>query len=95
MLIADELCDQVAFLNEGRIVAMDAPRNLKLQYGQRAIRVEYGAQGQVEARVFFLDQAEDHRAFLELMQNDTVQTIHSQEASLEQIFIKLTGRGLI
>ena len=94
MLIADELCDQVAFLNEGKIVAMDTPRNLKLQHGQRSVRVEYGAQGQVESRVFFLDKAEDHRAFLELMQNDSLQTIHSQEASLEQIFVKLTGRGL-
>jgi fluoroquinolone transport system ATP-binding protein len=94
MLTADELCDQVAFLNEGKIVAMDTPRNLKLQHGQRSVRVEYDAQGQVESRVFFLDKAEDHRAFLELMQNDSVQTIHSQEASLEQIFIKLTGRGL-
>jgi fluoroquinolone transport system ATP-binding protein len=94
MLIADELCDQVAFLNDGKIVAMDTPRSLKLQHGQRSVQVEYGAQEQVESRVFFLDKAEDHRAFLELMQNDSVQTIHTQEASLEQIFIKLTGRGL-
>ena len=95
MLIADELCDRVAFLNDGKVVAMDTPRSLKLQHGERSVRVEYCPDGrQVEQRVFFLDKADDHRAFLELMQNDSVQTIHSQEASLEQIFIKLTGRSL-
>lgn len=95
MLIADELCDRVAFLNDGKIVAMDTPRSLKLQHGERSVRVEFCPHGrQVEQRIFFLDQADDHRAFLDLMQNDSVQTIHSQEASLEQIFIKLTGRGL-
>jgi fluoroquinolone transport system ATP-binding protein len=94
MLTADELCDQVAFLNDGKIVAMDTSRNLKLQHGERSVRVEFGVQGQVEQQIFFLDRAEDHCAFLELMKNDSVQTIHSQEASLEQIFIKLTGRSL-
>jgi fluoroquinolone transport system ATP-binding protein len=94
MTIADELCDTVAFLNEGRIAAMDTPRSLKLAYGQRSVRVEYGQNGTVESSVYFLDQPDDHRAFIERMQASQVQTIHSQEASLEQIFVKLTGRGL-
>ena len=42
MFTADELCDRVAFINEGRLVAMDTPRNLKLQYGQNSVQVEYG-----------------------------------------------------
>jgi ABC-2 type transport system ATP-binding protein len=31
---ADELCDRVAFLSQGKIVALDTPRELKLRYGQ-------------------------------------------------------------
>jgi fluoroquinolone transport system ATP-binding protein len=94
MLIADELCDRVAFLNEGRIVALDTPRALKLQHGERSVQVEFGANGTVESRLFFLDNPEDHRQFTTLVQEHPVQTIHTQEASLEQIFIQLTGRGL-
>jgi fluoroquinolone transport system ATP-binding protein len=94
MTIADELCDRVAFLNEGQIVAMDTPRDLKLRYGERSVRVEFGVNGKVEEHVFFLDIPEDHHAFAELVRNHAVQTIHSQEATLEQIFIQLTGRGL-
>jgi fluoroquinolone transport system ATP-binding protein len=94
MATADELCDCVAFLNEGVIVAMDTPRSLKLAHGEKSVLVEYGTNGTVESRLFFLDRTEDHRAFTEIMQRHDIQTVHSQEATLEQIFIKLTGRGL-
>lgn len=94
MQIADDLCDQVGFINEGSIVAMDSPRNLKLAYGERSVRVEYGENGRVLDQVFFLDKDDDHRLFTELVQKQKIQTIHTQEATLEQIFIQLTGRGL-
>lgn len=94
MLVADELCERVAFINEGCIVAMDTPRNLKLQHGQRSVRVEYGSDGRTDANVFFLDNAGDQRELNALIQGGAVQTIHSQEATLEQIFVRLTGRGL-
>ena len=94
MQIADDLCDQVGFINEGSIVAMDSPRNLKLAYGERSVRVEYGENGRVLDQVFFLDKDDDHRLFTELVQKQKIQTIHTQEATLQQIFIQLTGRGL-
>ncbi len=94
MTVADELCDRVAFLNNGQIAAMDAPRNLKLQHGQRAVQVEYSDNGTLHSCVYFLDNPVDHRAFSQLIQTANVQTIHTQEATLEEIFIKLTGRGL-
>lgn len=94
MTIAEELCDRVAFINNGRIVAMDTPRNLKLRYGDRSVQVEYENGAGVQREVFFLDREEDHRSFLNLIATQKVQTIHSQEASLEQIFIRLTGRRL-
>lgn len=98
MFIADELCDRVAFINEGRIVAMDTPRNLKLQYGQRSVRVEYrengSGHGPLHSEVLFLESDEDRARFNAILNENEVQTVHSQEATLEQTFIKITGRGL-
>jgi fluoroquinolone transport system ATP-binding protein len=94
MATADDLCDTVSFLNEGKMVAMDSPRNLKLAHGERSVRVEYGDNGSVLEQVFFLDKADDHRLFTDLVQAQRIQTIHTQEATLEQIFMRLTGRGL-
>lgn len=94
MFIADELCDRVAFINDGRIVAENTPRHLKLQYGEHSVRVEFGENGTVESDIFFLDKPQEKARFAEVVTEKRVQTMHTQEATLEQIFIKLTGRGL-
>jgi len=94
MTVAEELCDTVAFINEGRIVKQDSPRNLKLQYGQKAVKVEYRVNGKVKTLLLFPEKPEDRAQLNYLMEQQKVETIHSQEATLEQIFIKLTGRGL-
>jgi len=41
MYVADELCDRVAFIIDGEIKLIDSPRNLKLQYGEKFVEVEY------------------------------------------------------
>jgi fluoroquinolone transport system ATP-binding protein len=94
MFIADELCHQVAFINNGRVVALDTPRNLKLQFGARAVKVEYSNGAGSESAVYFLDNDQDRAAFTTTVNTRQIQTMHTQEATLEQIFIKLTGRGL-
>ncbi|MBX0326656.1 ABC transporter ATP-binding protein [Oscillochloris sp. ZM17-4] len=94
MAIADDLCDRVAFIAEGKIAAIDAPRALKLRYGAPTVRVEYAGEQGAEQRDFPLEGLGACAAFTELLRTHAVQTIHSQEASLEQIFIRVTGRSL-
>jgi fluoroquinolone transport system ATP-binding protein len=94
MTIADELCDRVAFINDGVLVGMDTPRNLKLQYGEKSVMIEYIKEGVVNREVIFIDRQEDIIKLNSLLNAGQIQMIHSQEATLEQIFIKLTGRGL-
>ena len=36
----------------------------------------------------------ENREFLELLRDESIQTIHSPEATLENIFIQVTGRSL-
>ncbi|HYF94491.1 MAG TPA: ABC transporter ATP-binding protein [Symbiobacteriaceae bacterium] len=91
---AEELCDRVAFLNEGRIAALDTPRNLQLAHGERRVLVEYRDGTRVAAELLSLEQEAGRRRLHELTEHGLVETIHSQEASLEQIFIAVTGRGL-
>ncbi len=93
MYLAEELCDRVAFLESGKIVAMDSPSNLKLKHGQHAVSVEYADHDGLASRTFELDN-EGKQAFTDFIAQVEPLTIHSQEATLEQIFIKLTGRGL-
>lgn len=94
MQVADDLCDNVAFMVEGRIVLTDSPRNLKLQYGERKIRVEHKDGMEIRTDDFPLSGLHRNSAFLGILSGDSVETIHTQEASLEDIFIKTTGRNL-
>lgn len=94
MFDAERLCDNVAFINEGKIVAMDSPRELKLKYGEKTVKVEHQVNGAVHTAILFLENEKDQNQLNELVTEGKVQTIHSQEATLEQIFIKLTGREL-
>ena len=95
MLEADRLSDRVAFINQGKIVALDTPRNLKQQYGKRALKAEVAGEGnRLENREIILDRPETARDIENLFNKERVVTVHSEEASLEDIFIRITGRGL-
>ena len=95
MVEADKLSDRVAFIDQGEIAALDTPHNLKQQYGKRAIKAEVArADGRLESKEIILDMPETAEAIRELFTQEQVVTIHSEEATLEDIFIRITGRGL-
>lgn len=85
---ADELCHRVAFLSHGKIVALDEPRNLKLQYGERNAVVMLRDESE---QIIKLDDPADARRLEGWMANGEVLTMHSQEGSLEDVFIALAG----
>lgn len=95
MMEADKLSDRVAFINQGKIVALDTPHNLKQQYGKRALKAEVaGPDGDLTTKEIILDKPDTAEAVQQLFGSEQVVTIHSEEASLEDIFIRITGRGL-
>jgi fluoroquinolone transport system ATP-binding protein len=94
MVTADQLCDRVAFLVDGRIALIDAPRELKVRHGEQSVRVECRVEGRLEARDFPLAGLAENAAFLAALREPALETIHTQETSLESIFIRVTGREL-
>ena len=95
MNVADELSDRVAFIVDGEIKALDTPKALKLKYGRRNVQVEYlnGGSG-LQSREFALDGLASDDEFLRVLRDYRVETIHTQETTLENIFIQVTGREL-
>ncbi|MBT3273900.1 MAG: ABC transporter ATP-binding protein [Spirochaetales bacterium] len=92
---ADRLADRVAFINQGEIAAIDRPALLKQNYGERALNVEVlGKDGEVHGKKIILDDAASGARVRELLETEKVVTMHSAEATLEDIFIQITGRGL-
>jgi fluoroquinolone transport system ATP-binding protein len=94
MATADELCDRVAFLVDGGIAALDAPRGLRLAHGRRVVRVEAMRDGTRAVREFALDGLADDPDFHTLLRSGDVETIHTLETTLEDVFVRVTGRRL-
>ncbi|MEE9464749.1 MAG: ABC transporter ATP-binding protein [Candidatus Neomarinimicrobiota bacterium] len=94
MTVADELCDRVAFLVDGRIELIDSPRELKLRYGRHQVRVEFLEDGRTMEAGFDLEGLGGNEQFLDLLRRADLQTIHTLEASLADVFIQVTGRKL-
>ena len=95
MVEADKLSDRVAFLNQGKIVALDTPARLKQRFGMRALKVEVELpNGDIEVREVTLDEDQTPQTVFDLFKNERILTVHSEEATLEDIFFDITGRGL-
>ncbi len=90
MATADELCDRVAFVVDGRIAACDRPRALRLDGRERRVRVEYRDGGELRTSLFDLDDAD----LCGVLAGADVQTVHTTEASLDDVFVDVTGRRL-
>ena len=88
---ADDLCHRVAFLGQGKLVALDTPRELKLRYGERTAVVLLRSR---EEHTLRLHDAEDAARLATWMRDGEVLTVHSQEGTLEDVFIALAGRPL-
>ncbi|PRC44679.1 ATP-binding protein, partial [Mycobacterium sp. ITM-2017-0098] len=95
MATADELCDRVAFVVDGRIVTLDRPAELKIARSRRVVQVQYrGTQGGLETSQFSIDGLAEDPDFHAVLRNHHVETIHSKEASLDEVFVDVTGRSL-
>lgn len=94
MFIADELCDRVAFIVDGEIKALDSPRNLKLQHGNKMVQVEYRENGETTRKLLDLSKEPERLLLNEIIKSKEIEMMHTKEATLEEIFIKITGREL-
>jgi len=95
MFLADQLSDKVGFIIDGELKLVDTPRNLKLKYGQRLVQVDFYRDGELMSETLSLaDEAEKQR-LSEIVAAGNIETMHTREATLEEIFIKVTGRELV
>lgn len=87
----DELCDRVSFMVSGRFAALDVPDALKAKFGRRTVSVSYGPRDELRSEEFALDGLGVNGRFLEVLRTHQIHKIHSQEATLDQVFNDVTG----
>ena len=84
---AETLCNRIAFLCGGEIVALDTPENLRLQYAKDQIQVvlkdkqKKSCKRRIRCKTHF-----------RMDEKGELLSIHSHEPTLGDIFIEVTGR---
>jgi fluoroquinolone transport system ATP-binding protein len=91
---AGELCNRLAFMVEGSLPVIDFTSALKLKHGKKTVKVGYLQNEEALTREFSLNELSDNMLFMEIIRTREILTIHTQEASLEDIFIEVTGLQL-
>ncbi|MEM8985739.1 MAG: ABC transporter ATP-binding protein [Pseudomonadota bacterium] len=92
---ADALCDRVGFIARGEMVMLDTPQNLKMKYGARQVEVTACDGEAMASRTFPLARLGENTEFLDFIKRKDIQTLHSQEASLDKVFQIVTGETLV
>ena len=90
---ADQLCQRVAFIVDGHIVANDTPRNLKLAHGQPllAVTLQSCDHEALEDITLNVDNLHDQQELCQLMTQGRIRALHTHEASLEEVFLAVAG----
>lgn len=88
---ASKLCDHVALLNEGNIVAYGSPKELCHTYKENDVFFIELKNGEC---IEMPNRRENSEHLAKLMNEQMIVSIHTGEPTLEDVFLSLTGRGL-
>ncbi|WP_431028752.1 ABC transporter ATP-binding protein [Lysinibacillus sp. LZ02] len=91
MAEAETLCDRVAFLHKGKIQAMGAPSQLKHQYSDHSMTVQLVTG---EEHVLPLADRSATTNVTQWMSTGAIARIYTNEPTLGDIFMQLTGSDL-
>jgi ABC-2 type transport system ATP-binding protein len=116
MMEADQLCDRIAIIHEGQIVALDTPSALKGMVTKEislhvevepVINVDWlhtiqgvigfkskDLGGAVELRIVTENESAIGDILAHINKQGRLNYVYKEEPTLEDVFLKLTGRGL-
>ena len=87
---ADKLCNRIALLNKGGIIECNEPEAIKRKYFPRGSVCIHTK----NEKDIYLDLEKQKSELINLIHSGDIETIHSQEPCLEDIFINLTGEKI-
>lgn len=87
---ADLLCDRIAFLHKGEIKELDTPKSLKQKFAENKMTIQL-KNGQT---VVIENEKKAAKRLYDYMEKEEIVTIHSNEPTIGDIFMNVTGREL-
>ena len=96
MHIAEEICDRVAFIVEGKVKLLDSPKMLMSERSKKTLHLTFHKEsGGMSSLTLPTTNLASNQLFMEIIQSDRLISMYTEEATLEDIFIDVTGRELV
>ncbi|NCB39975.1 MAG: ABC transporter ATP-binding protein [Erysipelotrichia bacterium] len=88
---ADNLCDRLAIMNLGTIVACDEPEKLKKKFGRKTAMLEYTSKEGLKKEEISLASESGRQQICNIINSENLVKMHTREATLEEVFMHTTG----
>lgn len=86
---AESLCDRIALINDGKLIALNTPENMRYENSDQTITIEMNDKSKD------VIHKEDVHQITKILSTKQVKRIYSNEPTLGEVFIKLTGKELV
>ncbi|MEQ8172944.1 MAG: ABC transporter ATP-binding protein [Candidatus Eremiobacterota bacterium] len=90
---AELLCNRVAIIDRGTIIALDRTESLKSLYSSRTVNVKIEENGNARVISLPVDCNDTGDKIKEFFNSKILLSIHSEEPKLEEVFLRITNRG--
>lgn len=91
MAEVEQICDRVAILAKGKLIACETPTAFITKHAERFCDVQFDENNQIVRQTFHLDHASDRETLANIIQTKHCVRVHSREFCFEDVFKKLTG----
>jgi ABC-2 type transport system ATP-binding protein len=89
---AEELCDRIAILDQGKLAEIDTPEGFKTRFAEPIVRIVLEGPKGRETLSIRLDEEEGRTWLADRIRQGQVISINSDSTSLKDVFLRLTGR---
>ncbi len=89
---ATKMCDTVALLHLGKIVEYGTPKDICMRYNENN---DIKIINKQNTEIILKNNKVDARKIAKMFEEEDILSIHSSEPTLENVFIKLTGKELV
>ena len=92
---ADQLCNRVGLIAQGKLAALDQPSVLKDRLSKPQVFLQWkGGNGTLEERTFDMNNPSDMANLADKIKMEEVTKLQRHTPTLEEVFLQLTGAAL-
>ena len=89
----EQICDRVAILARGELLACDTPSNFITQHSEQKVAAHFDRDGVLVRELVDMEDAAGRARLADIVQHERGVRVHSQEFDFGKVFLKLTGQA--